>query len=135
VADTKRRGDDVTVITYGRQVHEALAAAETLAGTGPHVEVLDLRSLAPLDIDAVLESVDRTRRCVVFHEAVVTGGFGAELAARISEALFGRLLAPVLRVGAVDAPLPYAKSLERLALPGQERLLAAIGSVVSYGGP
>jgi len=129
-----RPGTDVTVVTYGRQVHEALAVAESLAPTGPDVEVLDLRTLSPLDTEAVLESVARTRRCVVLHEAVVTGGFGAELAALISEALFGRLLAPVVRVGAVSAPLPYAKSLERLALPGPERLLAAISRVASYGG-
>jgi pyruvate/2-oxoglutarate/acetoin dehydrogenase E1 component len=134
VADIKRPGTDVTVVTYGRQVHEALVVAESLAATGPDVEVLDLRTLSPLDIEGLLESVGRTRRCVVFHEAVVTGGFGAELAALISEALFGRLLAPVLRVGAVSAPLPYAKNLERLALPGPERLLAAISRATSYGG-
>jgi len=134
VADIKRGGADVTVVTYGRQVHEALAVAESLRPDGPDVEVLDLRTLAPLDIDAVLESVGRTRRCVIFHEAVVTGGFGAELAALVSAALFGRLLAPVLRVGAVAAPLPYAKGLERLALPGASRLLGAITDVTSYGG-
>jgi len=134
VADVKRAGADVTVITYGRQVHDAVAAADSLGTGGPDVEVLDLRSLAPLDTEAVLASVTRTRRAVVFHEAVVTGGFGAELAALISEALFGRLLAPVLRVGAAPAPLPYAKGLERMALPGQERLLAAISRVTSTGG-
>jgi pyruvate dehydrogenase E1 component beta subunit len=133
VADTKRHGTDVTVITYGRQVHDAMAVAETLENVGPDVEVLDLRSLAPLDTEAVLESVNRTRRCVVFHEAVVTGGFGAELAASISEALFGRLLAPVLRVGAAVAPLPFASGLERLALPGQDRLLAAVNRAASFG--
>ncbi|HEY7946606.1 MAG TPA: transketolase C-terminal domain-containing protein [Acidimicrobiales bacterium] len=134
VADTKRAGSDVTVITYGRQVHDALRVAESLAAAGPDVEVLDLRTLSPLDSEAVLASVDRTRRAVVYHEAVVTGGFGAELAARLSETLFGRLLAPVLRVGAVPAPLPYAKNLETLALPGPDRLLAAISHVMSLGG-
>ncbi|HXQ60654.1 MAG TPA: transketolase C-terminal domain-containing protein [Acidimicrobiales bacterium] len=134
VADTKRAGTDVTVITYGRQVHDALAVAESLAADGPDVEVLDLRSLSPLDSDAVVASVSRTRRAVVFHEAVVTGGFGAELAALVSEALFGRLLAPVLRVGAVPAPLPYAKNLETLALPGRDRLSTAIGHLMSFGG-
>lgn len=133
-AEVKRQGTDLTVVTYGRQVHDALAVAESLAADGPDVEVLDLRSLAPLDTDAVLASVARTRRCLILHEAVVTGGFGAELAARISEALFGDLLAPVLRVGAVDAPLPYAKDLERLALPGRERLLTAISRLTTSGG-
>jgi acetoin:2,6-dichlorophenolindophenol oxidoreductase subunit beta len=132
LADIKRRGTDVTVVTYGRQVHDALAVADALATGGPDVEVLDLRSLAPLDDEAVLESVGRTGRAVVLHEAVVTGGFGAEVAARISEALFGRLLAPVVRVGAAAAPLPYAKSLETLALPGPATLEAAIRHVTSY---
>jgi pyruvate dehydrogenase E1 component beta subunit len=133
VADIKRPGTDVTVVTYGRQVHDALAVADALGPAGPDVEVLDLRSLAPLDLDAVLDSVDRTRRCVVFHEAVVTGGFGAEIAALVSEALFGRLLAPVFRVGAAPVPLPYARGLEALALPGRPPLLAAISTVASYG--
>jgi len=131
VADVKRPGSDVTVVTYGRQVHDAIAVADALAPKGVDVEVLDLRSLVPLDEAAVLESIGRTRRAVVLHEAVVTGGFGAELAAGISEALFGRLVAPVLRVGAVPAPLPYARGLERLALPGPERLLEAIEWVMA----
>ncbi len=134
VADIKRPGADVTVVTYGRQVHDALAVADTLASKGIEVEVLDLRSLVPLDEAAVLESVGRTRRAVILHEAVVTGGFGAELAAGISEALFGRLVAPVLRVGALPAPLPYASGLERLALPGPERLLEALEWVMAYEG-
>lgn len=132
VADIKRSGADVTVVTYGRQVHEALSVAEALSSKGVEVEVLDLRSLVPLDEAAVLESVGRTRRAVVLHEAVVTGGFGAELAAGISEALFGRLVAPVLRVGAVSAPLPYAHNLERMALPGPARLLEALEWVMAY---
>jgi len=132
VADVKRAGSDVTVVTYGRQVHDAIAVADDLASRGVEVEVLDLRSLVPLDELAVLESVGRTRRAVVLHEAVVTGGFGAELAAGISEALFDRLVAPVLRVGAVPAPLPYARDLERLALPGPERLLEALEWVLAY---
>jgi pyruvate dehydrogenase E1 component beta subunit len=132
VADVKRPGSDVTVVTYGRQVHEAIAVADALAERGVEIEVLDLRSLVPLDEAAVLESVGRTRRAVVLHEAVVTGGFGAELAAGISEALFHRLVAPVLRVGALPAPLPYARRLERLALPGPERLLEALEWVLAY---
>jgi pyruvate/2-oxoglutarate/acetoin dehydrogenase E1 component/TPP-dependent pyruvate/acetoin dehydrogenase alpha subunit len=131
VADVKRPGADVTIVTYGRQVHDALAVADAVASRGVEVEVLDLRSLVPLDETAVLESVGRTRRAVILHEAVVTGGFGAELAAGISEALFDRLMAPVLRVGALSAPLPYARNLERLALPGPERLLEAVEWVMA----
>jgi len=134
VADVKRAGSDVTVVTYGRQVHLALEVAAAAAERGAEVEVLDLRSLVPLDAAAVRASVQRTRRAVVLHEAVVTGGFGAELAAGISEALFGALAAPVLRVGALGAPLPYAASLERLALPGPERLLEAVEWVLAYRG-
>jgi len=110
----------------------ASAVADAMATRGVEVEVLDLRSLVPLDLSAVLESVGRTRRAVVLHEAVVTGGFGAELAAGISESLFDTLAAPVLRVGAVAAPLPYAHNLERLALPGPERLLEALEWVMAY---
>ncbi|HTZ07705.1 MAG TPA: transketolase C-terminal domain-containing protein, partial [Acidimicrobiales bacterium] len=134
VADVKRPGADVTVVTYGRQVHLALEVAAALADRGVEVEVLDLRTLVPLDAAAVRASVQRTRRAVVLHEAVVTGGFGAELAAGISETLFGTLAAPVLRVGALAAPLPYAHSLERLALPGPERLLEAVEWVLAYRG-
>jgi len=129
-ADVKRSGSDVTVVTYGRQVHDAIAVAEELAPHGVEVEVLDLRSLVPLDEDAVVASVARTRRAVVYHEAVVRGGFGAELAATISEALFGTLASPVLRVGARPVPLPYAPGLERRALPGPDGLRAAVERVV-----
>jgi pyruvate dehydrogenase E1 component beta subunit len=131
-ARVARPGADVTVVTYGRQVHDAVSVADALASRRVEVEVLDLRSLVPLDEATVLESVGRTRRAVILHEAVVTGGFGAELAAGISEALFDRLVAPVLRVGALPAPLPYARNLEGLALPGPERLLAAVEWVLAY---
>jgi pyruvate/2-oxoglutarate/acetoin dehydrogenase E1 component len=130
-AVVRRRGTECTVITYGRQVHDALAVAESFAAEGIEIEVLDLRSLAPVDDDAMMASVGRTRRAVVLHEAVVTGGFGAELASRVSEALFGVLDAPVLRVGALAAPMPYARALERLALPGPERLAAAVRRVLA----
>jgi acetoin:2,6-dichlorophenolindophenol oxidoreductase subunit beta len=117
-ADIKRPGSDVTVVTYGRQVHDALLAAAVLAEEGVSVEVLDLRSLTPLDYRAVLDSVARTRRVVVAHEAVRRGGLGAEIAAMINEELFGELDAPVIRVGAPFVPIPYAANLESLYLPG-----------------
>lgn len=125
-AALRRSGDDVTVVTYGRQVHDALAVAGQLENEGIGVEVIDLRSLSPLDFQTIATSVHKTRRAVVLHEAVTTAGFGAELATLISEECFGELLAPVLRAGALDVPLPYAKNLERLALPSQTRLTEAI---------
>jgi acetoin:2,6-dichlorophenolindophenol oxidoreductase subunit beta len=125
-AAVRRIGSDVSVITYGRQVHDALSVAATLSSEGIDVEVVDLRCLVPLDRDVMLMSVRKTRRAVVCHEAVVTGGFGAEIAAQISKGCFRDLRAPVERVGAVHSPLPYAGALERLALPGPERLTDAI---------
>jgi pyruvate dehydrogenase E1 component beta subunit len=122
-ADTKRTGSDVTVITYGRQVLDALAAADGLAGE-IDVEVLDLRSLVPLDRDALLSSVARTRRAVVVHQAVGRAGFGAELASILQEELWGDLLGPVRRVTATDTPVPYAKGLERRHLPSVDRIIA-----------
>jgi acetoin:2,6-dichlorophenolindophenol oxidoreductase subunit beta len=125
-AAVRRTGEDLTVITYGRQVHDAVSVAEDFATDGIRIEVVDLRSLSPLDLETVISSVAKTGRAVVYHEAVLTAGFGAELAARISAECFGELAAPVGRVGAVHSPLPYAQGLERLALPGPERLASAI---------
>ncbi|WP_371541695.1 alpha-ketoacid dehydrogenase subunit beta [Streptomyces sp. NBC_00554] len=121
-----RAGSDVTLLTYGRQVGDCLTVAETLAADGIDVEVVDLRTLNPLDTDAVLGSVAKTKRAVVVHEAVRRNGFGAELAATIQEELFGELAGPVLRVTAPDTPVPYAKSLEDAFLPGPVRIEAAV---------
>ena len=131
-ADIKRPGRDLTVITYGRAVFDALQAAEQLAADGIDVEVLDLRSLVPLDTEAVLESVGRTGRAVVAHYATTFAGPGAELAATISKELFGRLKAPVERVGAAFRPIP-ALSLDRIVLPNAKRIAAAVRKTVEYG--
>jgi pyruvate dehydrogenase E1 component beta subunit len=125
-----RPGSDVTVLTYGRQVADCLAVAETLAAEGIDLEVVDLRTLQPLDTAAVLESVARTRRAVVVHEAARRAGFGAELAATIHAELFGDLAAPVARVAGPDTPVPYAKSLEDAYLPGPPKIEAAVRSVL-----
>ncbi|MCM6772560.1 pyruvate dehydrogenase complex E1 component subunit beta [Nocardia sp. CDC159] len=125
VAATARPGRDITLISYGRQVHDALAAAEELAAEGVEAEVIDLRSLVPLDEATILESVRRTRHAVVVHEAVRRGGFGAELAALLGEELFDELAAPVQRVAGADTPIPYAKSLEDAFVPGPARIVAA----------
>ncbi|MGQ0464173.1 MAG: alpha-ketoacid dehydrogenase subunit beta [Sporichthyaceae bacterium] len=123
-ATTVRAGGDVTVITYGMQVRNCLSAAETLAAEGVSVEVIDLRSLVPLDFDTVLASAERTRRVVVVHDAHTFCGPGAELAARINEELFGDLLAPVLRVGAGYSPVPFSTALE--FHPTAERIREAV---------
>jgi acetoin:2,6-dichlorophenolindophenol oxidoreductase subunit beta len=112
-----RPGSDVTLVSWGKQVHDCLAAAEALAADGIEAEVIDLRSLVPLDTETLLESVGRTRRAVVVHEAVRRGGYGAELAATIGEELFGELLGPVRRVTAPNTPVPYAGVLEQAYLP------------------
>ena len=131
VADIKRSGDDVTVVTYGRTVRDALAAADQLAEEGISVEVVDLRSLVPFDTGTVLTSVARTRRAVVAHHATRFGGFGAEVAAVINEELFGELLAPVGRVGARYAPIGSAATLERFVLPSVDGLVEAVRDVVN----
>jgi pyruvate dehydrogenase E1 component beta subunit len=130
-ADVKRRGSDVTVVAYGRAVFDALQAAEQLSADGIDVEVLDLRTLVPLDLDAVLESVGRTGRTVVAHYATEFAGPGAELAARIGAELFGQLRAPVGRVGARFRPNP-AGALESAVLPNAERIAAAIRATAAF---
>lgn len=124
-AALRRNGTDVTVITYGGLVATALSAAELAEERGWSMEVVDLRSLNPLDFDTVADSVRRTGRAVVMHEGPRTLGFGAELAARISEELFYDLEAPVLRATGFDTPYPPAR-LEKLWLPGVDRLLDCV---------
>jgi acetoin:2,6-dichlorophenolindophenol oxidoreductase subunit beta len=116
-AALRREGTDLTIVSYGRQVVDALTAAASLAEEGHEVEVIDLRSLVPLDIDTVCTSVAKTRRALVVHEAVTRCGFGAELSAQITERVFDRLVAPVRRVGAPNTPVPYARELEAAFVP------------------
>ncbi|MDR2356364.1 MAG: alpha-ketoacid dehydrogenase subunit beta [Clostridiales Family XIII bacterium] len=126
-ADVKRAGEDVSVITYGRMVRMCLDTAAKLASEGISAEVIDLRSLLPLDADAILRSVRKTRRVVIVHEAVTFSGFGAEIAARIAtdEALFC-LKAPIKRVGAYSCPIPFSPMLEESVFPTPDRIEAAI---------
>lgn len=125
-AQTVRPGRDVTIITYGATVHTSLAAAEELARQNIDVEVIDLRSIQPWDEAAVFESVARTHRAVVVHEAVQAFGVGAEIAARIAEDAFDELDAPVVRVGAPFMPVPYATSLENEYMVNAAGILAAV---------
>jgi pyruvate dehydrogenase E1 component beta subunit len=131
-ADVKRPGRDVTIVAYGRAVADGLQAAEQLAGEGIDAEVLDLRTLVPLDVETMLESVSRTGRAVVAHYAVEFGGPGAEIAAQISGRLFGRLQAPVQRVGSRFRPIPSARELESAVFPNPERIAAAVREVTTF---
>jgi pyruvate dehydrogenase E1 component beta subunit len=126
-----RPGRDVTVASWSLTLHKVLQAAAQLAQDGVcDVEVIDMRSLAPLDVDTVLESVRRTGRLLIAHEAVTTCGVGAELAAQVQEAAFGELAAPVRRVGNIGVPVPFAPVLERAALPQPDTIRAAIEALL-----
>jgi acetoin:2,6-dichlorophenolindophenol oxidoreductase subunit beta len=124
-ADIKRPGTDVTLISYGRSVHDALAAATTLQEQGVSAEVVDLRTLVPLDVETMLESARRTRRVVVVHDAVQFGGPGAEITAILQSELFGELAAPIERVGARFVPAPAEPALEAQVYPSPARIVAA----------
>lgn len=127
-----REGTDVSVICYGSAVHMALAAAEAVASDGISVEVVDIRTLVPFDEETVLESVRKTGRAVVAHEAVLTGGFGGEIAARIADKAFAYLDAPVKRVAAFDAPTPFAPTLEQAVLPNSDIIANTIRTTCSF---
>ncbi|NKY11930.1 alpha-ketoacid dehydrogenase subunit beta [Cellulomonas hominis] len=126
-----RRGTDVTLVAHGPTVATALKVADAAASEGRSVEVVDLRAISPLDITTVAESVRRTGRCVVVHEAPVLYGTGAEVAARVTEECFYHLEAPVLRVGGFHTPYPVAK-LEHEYLPGLDRVLDAVDRVLAH---
>ncbi len=125
-ADISRVGSDVTVISYGRPMNDVKAVADKLAGEGISVEAIDLRTIVPMDEEAVLSSVAKTRRAVVVHEAVKSFGVGAEVSSRIHEELFDRLEAPVERVGAKYSPVPFSRPLETAYLWSQASIEAAI---------
>ena len=126
-----RPGRDATVVAYGPTVHTALKAADAAAAEGRSLEVVDLRTISPLDTDTVAESVRRTGRCIVVHEAPVQYGTGAEVAARITEACFYHLQAPVLRVGGFHTPYPVAR-LEHEYLPSVDRILDALDRAIAF---
>ncbi len=125
-AAVRRPGRDVSVITYGMMVQRSLEAAEEAAREGVEAEVIDLRTLLPLDLDAIAESVRRTSRALVVHEDHLRGGIGAEIAAYLGQHLFTSLDAPIMRIGAPDTPVPYAPALEAAYLPGAARIRSVI---------
>jgi pyruvate dehydrogenase E1 component beta subunit len=130
VADLKREGGDVSIITHGKMVHLALQAAGTLAKEGVEADVLDLRSLRPLDVDAILTSVKKTNRAIYLEEGWPYAGIGAQVASMIQEEAFDDLDAPILRVTQADIPMPYAKNLEQLAKPGPQQVIDACKKVL-----
>jgi pyruvate dehydrogenase E1 component beta subunit len=130
LADVKREGGDVSIITHGKTVHLALQAAKRLEKDGIEAEVLDLRSLRPLDVDGILATVHKTNRVVYLEEGWPYAGIGAQVAAIIQEEAFDALDAPVVRVTQADVPMPYAKNLEKLAKPNVERVMAACKRVL-----
>ncbi|MCP4628853.1 MAG: alpha-ketoacid dehydrogenase subunit beta [bacterium] len=129
-AAIKRPGRDVTLICYGAGYYLCEDAARVLDGMQITAEIVDLRSLKPLDMNTVAESIKKTKRAVIVHEACLTGGFGAEMAARIQEDLFDYLKAPVKRVAAKDLPIPFAPSMEDYVLPKAADVVEAVRAVV-----
>ena len=129
-ADVKRAGRDLTIVTWSREVLFALEAAETLAREGIEAEVIDLRTLVPLDRDAILASVRRTRRLLVVHEAIRRGGYGGEIAAMVAEEAFDDLDAPPRRLAGVETPIPYAAHLERGVVPQVEDIVRVARELV-----
>ncbi|MEJ2039165.1 MAG: alpha-ketoacid dehydrogenase subunit beta [Desulfosarcinaceae bacterium] len=129
-ADVKRQGKDVTVVTWSKMVGVALKAAGQLAADGIDVEIVDLRTLAPMDKKTVLDSVRKTGRLVVLHEATRTGGFAGEVAAVVMEEAFASLKAPLRRVTGPDIPVPASPPLERFYMPNEENLISAVKEIV-----
>ncbi|MDY0241799.1 MAG: alpha-ketoacid dehydrogenase subunit beta [Rhodospirillaceae bacterium] len=129
-ADIKRPGKDVTLIAYSRQTNFAMEAAEILAKDGIDVEVIDLRSLVPLDWETIEASVKKTHRAVVVHEAVKRGGYGAEIATQIMEGVFDYLDAPVKRVAALNVVIPFSPTLEDLVFPHVKDIVAGVKDVL-----
>jgi pyruvate dehydrogenase E1 component beta subunit len=125
VADLKHEGGDVSIITHGKMVHVALQAAGNLEKDGIHADVLDLRTIRPLDMDAILATVAKTNRVVYLEEGWPYAGTGAQIVSMIQEEAFDHLDAPILRVTQADIPMPYAKNLENLAKPNADRVVAA----------
>jgi len=130
VAEVKKPGADVTVVTWSKMLGVAFKAAAQLEARGIGVEIVDLRSLNPLDEETILASVRKTGRLVVLHEATRLGGFGGEIAALAAEKAFPALKAPIQRVAAPDIPVPFSKPLEDFYLPNEGDLIAAIERIV-----
>ena len=131
-AKIRRKGKDLTIITWGAMIYVADDAADELAKDGVSVEVIDMRSIIPFDEEAILESVGKTNRVIILHEAPLTGGAGAEFAARIAEKAFDYLDAPIKRIGSLDVPTPYSPPLEEFYLPNAAKVVVAARELMAY---
>ena len=129
-SDVKREGKDVTIVSYSKMLHASLSAADQLADQGVDAEVIDLRTLRPLDTRPILESVQKTNRLVVVEEGWRAYGIGAEVASQVTELAFDHLDAPVRRVAQAEVPLPYNRRLEQMALPQEEDIVRAVNDVL-----
>jgi len=129
-ADVKRKGDDVTIVAISRMVQESMAAASALEGEGLSVEVIDPRTIQPLDIDTIVGSVKRTGRLVIAEDDAKTGGVGAEIAATVVEKAFDYMDAPIMRVAAPDIPIPFSPSLEKEYMPSKDKIIQTIASLL-----
>jgi 2-oxoisovalerate dehydrogenase E1 component beta subunit len=131
-AAVRREGKHITIVSYAAMMHTSLEAADELAKEGIEAEVIDLRTLAPLDSDTIVESVQKTNRCLVVHEDTKTGGIAGEIAAILCERAFGHLDGPLTRVTALDTPVPYAPTLEDYFLPNKEKVVHAARELARY---
>jgi 2-oxoisovalerate dehydrogenase E1 component beta subunit len=125
-------GSDASIICYGSTVHMALEVAERMQKEGVSIEVVDIRTLVPFDEETVLNSVRKTNRVLITHEATLTGGFAGEISARITEKAFDALDAPIKRVAAFDSPTPFAPTLEKAMLPNADKIQEALRELLSY---
>jgi 2-oxoisovalerate dehydrogenase E1 component beta subunit len=131
-AEVKREGEDLSIITYGAMVHQAFDAATRLSRKGISAEILDLRTLLPLDREAIVATARKTGKVLIVHEATRTGGIGGEVAATVAEGAFDRLDGPILRVTAPDTPVPFTAPLEDAFLPNADRIVAAAERLSAY---
>jgi len=129
-AEVKRKGSDVTIVTWGQLFYKVASSAEKLAAEGIDVEVIDLRTLVPLDLETILSSVNKTGRLVIAHEAVKFGGFGGEIAASVMEAAFDSLDAPIKRVGCAFTPIPWGPEVEAAVLPQEDDIILAVKEII-----
>lgn len=124
--DIKREGEDITIVTYSAMVDVSLKAAEVLKEEGISVEVIDIRTLEPLDIDTIINSIKKTNRAIIVHEACEKGGFGGEIIAQVQDKIFDSLKSPILRVAGANVPVPFAFSLENAYVPNVEDVVSAV---------